>query len=115
MGIAVTYVRGVHAQGGQGVLPSSFEPSCSAGNYLAEPEQIFFEILEDAADREPYSGTTDTCVGRTWEIDIDATAIRGTCQNRSADGETDTVRTRHLTLQEPPGSSPSSVIGRWSP
>ena len=79
---------------GQGVMvgmTDQGEPYCGAGNSLADAERYFFEILEDAADRQPYPGTIQTCIGRAFEIAIDATAIVDTCRNRSVAGETDTV------------------------
>jgi hypothetical protein len=69
---------------------------------LADAEDIWFEILEDAADREPYPGTIETCLGRTWEIDADATTISGTCEHRSVAGETDSVWTWNLVRSEKP-------------
>jgi hypothetical protein len=80
------------------------EPYCPAGNSTADAERTFFEILEDAADREPYPGTTQTCIGKTWEIDIKATDISGSCRDRSVEGETDAVWTWNLTQSEKPSS-----------
>ena len=79
------------------------EPYCSAGPGVANAEPYWFEILEDAADRQPYPGTIQTCLGHTFEIDIKATSISGTCRNKSVAGETDTVWTWSLVRAEPPG------------
>ncbi len=91
---------------GTGVLVGNTDqgaPYCGAGEGVARAETNWFDILEDAADREPYPGTIETCLGRTWEIDKDDTTISGTCEHRSVAGETDSVWTWNLVRQEPPG------------
>lgn len=92
---------------GEGVMvgvTDQGEPYCPAGNSVADAERYFFEILEDAADRQPYSGTIQSCIGRTWEIDVKATSISGTCRDKSVEGETDSSWTWNLVRQEPPAS-----------
>lgn len=87
---------------GEGVMvgvTDQGQPYCPAGNDVADAERTFFEILEDAADRQPYPGTTQTCIGHTWEIDVKATAISGSCENRSQAGETDSVWTWNLVRE----------------
>ncbi len=79
------------------------EPYCPAGPGTADAERYFFEILEDAADRQPYPGTIQSCIGRTWEIDIKGTDISGSCRNKSVAGETDSVWTWNLVRVDPPG------------
>ena len=79
------------------------EPYCGAGPGVANAEPYFFEILKDAADRQPYPGTIQSCIGRTWEIDVKDTSISGTCRNKSVAGETDSVWTWNLVRSEPPG------------
>jgi hypothetical protein len=79
------------------------EPYCPAGENLADAEPYFFEILEDAADRQPYPGTIETCLGRTWEIGVKDTTIAGTCEHKSVQGETDSVWTWSLAKVDKPG------------
>lgn len=92
---------------GQGVMVGVTDqgaPYCSAGPGLADAERYFFEILEDAAEREP-SGATDTCIGRAWEIGVDDNAISGSCQVRSSAGETDSVWVWNLVRVGDPSAS----------
>ena len=58
---------------------------------------------ERNSDRQPYPGTIETCLGRTWEIGVKDTTIAGTCEHRSVQGETDSVWTWNLTKVDKPG------------
>jgi hypothetical protein len=90
---------------GEGVMVGVTDqgaPYCPAGNNVADAERTFFEILEDAADRQPYPGTIQTCIGQTWEIDVKATSIAGSCRDKSVEGETDSTLTWNLVRQEQP-------------
>lgn len=91
---------------GTGVLVGNTdqgEPYCSAGPGVANAEPYWFEILEDAADREPYPGTIQSCIGRTWEIGVKDTTISGTCRDKTVAGESDSTWTWNLVSSEPPG------------
>ena len=84
---------------GQGVMvgvTDQGEPYCPAGESLADAERYFFEVLEDAAERQPSPGTIQTCIGRAFEIGVEDAAIAGSCENKSAAGETDSVWTWSL-------------------
>ena len=65
--------------------PAPTGSSAAAGNPTG---QAFFTILQDAATR-PTGGAPNSCFGRSWTIDVTASAISGSCDYRTAVGEYD--------------------------